>query len=162
MGLGTFRAKIRVATKATKKICVLRHSVVSDSFMTPQTVAHQSPLPMRFSRQEFWSGSQFPTPGGSSQPRERTHISCVFCIGRDILVLLRKPVKTWSVQFSLSVVSDFCGPMNHSTPGLPVHHYLPEFTQTQVHRVSDAIQPSHPLSPPFSAPNTSQHQSIFQ
>ena len=48
-----------------------------------------------------------------------------------------------SVQFSLSVLSD---PMNRSTPGLPVHHQLPEFTQTHVHRVSDAIQPSHPLS----------------
>ena len=41
-----------------------------------------------------------------------------------------------------------CDPMNHSTPGLPVHHQLPEFTQTHVHRVSDAIQPSHPLSSP--------------
>ena len=41
-----------------------------------------------------------------------------------------------------------CDPMNRSTPGLPVHHRLPEFTQTQVHRVRDAIQPSHPLSPP--------------
>ena len=53
--------------------------------------------------------------------------------------------------------------MNRSTPGLPVHHQLPEFTQTHVHRVSDAIQPSHPLSsrsPP--APNPSQHQSLFQ
>ena len=39
-----------------------------------------------------------------------------------------------------------CDPMNRSTPGLPVHHQLPEFTQTQVHRVSDAIQPSHPRS----------------
>ena len=44
-----------------------------------------------------------------------------------------------------------CDPMNHSTPGLPVHHQLPEFTQTHVHRVSDAIQPSHPLSSPFSS-----------
>ena len=42
----------------------------------------------------------------------------------------------------------FCDPMNRSTPGLPVHHQLPEFTQTQVHRVSHAIQPSHPLSSP--------------
>ena len=53
--------------------------------------------------------------------------------------------------------------MNRSTPGLPVHHQLPEFTQTHVHRVSDAIQPSHPLSslsPP--APNPSQYQSLFQ
>ena len=56
-----------------------------------------------------------------------------------------------------------CDPMNHSTPGLPVHHQLPEFTQTHVHRVSDAIQPSHPLSPPSPlAPNPSQHQSLFQ
>ena len=56
-----------------------------------------------------------------------------------------------------------CDPMNHSTPGLPVHHKLPEFTQTHIHRVSDAIQPSHPLSSPFPpAPNPSQHQSLFQ
>ena len=56
-----------------------------------------------------------------------------------------------------------CDPMTHSTPGLPVRHQLLEFTETHVHRVSDAIQPSHPLSstsPP--APNPSQHQSLFQ
>ena len=52
-----------------------------------------------------------------------------------------------------------CDPMNHSTPGLPVHHQLPEFTQTHVHIVGDAIQPSHPLSSPSPpAPNPSQHQ----
>ena len=56
-----------------------------------------------------------------------------------------------------------CDPMNRSTPGLAVHHQLPEFTQTHVHRVSDAIQPSHPLSSPSPpAPNPSQHQSLFQ
>ena len=56
-----------------------------------------------------------------------------------------------------------CDRMNCSTPGLPVHHHLPEFTQTHVHRVSDAIQPSHPLSSPSPlAPNPSQHQSLFQ
>ena len=56
-----------------------------------------------------------------------------------------------------------CDPMNRSTPGLPVHHQLLEFTETHIHWVSDAIQPSHPLlfpSPP--APNPSQHQSLFQ
>ena len=54
-------------------------------------------------------------------------------------------------------------PMNHSTPGLPVQHQLPEFTQTHGHRVSDAIQPSHPLSSPSPpAPNPSQHQGLFQ
>ena len=54
-------------------------------------------------------------------------------------------------------------PMNRSTPGLPVHHQFLKFTQTHVHRVSDAIQPSHPLSSPSPpAPNPSQHQSLFQ
>ena len=62
-----------------------------------------------------------------------------------------------SVQFSRSVVSDSFDPMNHSSPGLPVHHQLPEFTWTRVHRVSDDIQPSHPQSSPSSpAPNPSQ------
>ena len=66
-----------------------------------------------------------------------------------------------SVQ-SLSRVR-LCNPMNHSTPGLPVHHQLPEFTQTHVHWLGDAIQPSHPLSSPSPpAPNPSQHQSLFQ
>ena len=82
-----------------------------------------------------------------------------------------------SVQFSSVTQScqTLCGPMNCSTPGLPVHHQLPEFTQTHVHhqlpefiqthihRVSDAIQPSHPLSSPSPpAPDPSQHQSLFQ
>ena len=53
-----------------------------------------------------------------------------------------------------------CDPMNCSTPGLTVHHLLPEFTQTHVHRVGDAIQPSHPLSHPSPASNPSQHQSF--
>ena len=56
-----------------------------------------------------------------------------------------------------------CDPMNHSTPGLPPHHQLPEFTQTHVHWVSDAIQPSHPLpSPSPPAFNLSQHQNLFK
>ena len=67
-----------------------------------------------------------------------------------------------SVQ-SLKSCLTLCDPMNRSTPGLPVHHQLPEFTQTHVHRVGDAIQPSHPLSSPSPpAPNPSQHQSLFQ
>ena len=56
-----------------------------------------------------------------------------------------------------------CDPMTDSTPGLPVHHHLPEFTQTHAHRVCDAIQPSHPRSSPCPpAPNPSQHQSLFR
>ena len=70
-----------------------------------------------------------------------------------------------SVQFSSVTQScpTLCDPVNRSTPGLPVHHQLPEFTQTHVHRVSDAIKPSHPLSSPSPpAPNPSQHHSLFQ
>ena len=71
----------------------------------------------------------------------------------------------YSVQFGSFSQScpTLCDPMNHSTPGLPVHHQLPEFIQTHAHRVGDAIQPSHPLSsssPP--APNPFQHQGLFQ
>ena len=66
-----------------------------------------------------------------------------------------------SVQ-SLSRVR-LCDPMDCSTPGLPVHHQFLEFTQTHVHRVSDAIQPSHPLSSPSPpAFNLSQHQGLFK
>ena len=71
----------------------------------------------------------------------------------------------WAIQFSSVTQScpTLCDPMNRSTPGLPVHHQLPEFTQIHIHRVCDAIQPSHPLSTPSPpAPNPSQHQSLFQ
>ena len=77
------------------------------------------------------------------------------------IMVIRSLLNFSSVQ-SLSRVR-LCNPMNHSMPGLPVHHRLPEFTQTHVHWVSDAIQPSHPLLSPFPpAPNPSQHQSLFQ
>ena len=69
--------------------------------------------------------------------------------------------------YQFSSVAQSCptlgDPMNRSTPGLPVHHQLPEFTQTHAHRVGDAIQPSHPLLSPFPpTSNPSQHQSLFQ
>ena len=70
-----------------------------------------------------------------------------------------------SVSFSSVAQSCpiLCDPMNHSTPGLPVHHQLPEFTHTHVHWVRDGIQPSHPLSSPLPpAFNLSQHQGLFQ
>ena len=80
-------------------------------------------------------------------------------------LLLQFPLLFLSVQFSSVAQScpTLCDSMNRSTPGLPVHHQLPEFTQTHVHRVGDAIQPSHPLSSPSPpASNPSQHQSLFQ
>ena len=78
------------------------------------------------------------------------------------------PVRMAAIKKSqFSSVAQSCltlwDPMNCSTPGFPVHHQLPEFTQTHVHWVGDAIQPFHPLSSPSPpAPNPSQHQSLFQ
>ena len=73
-------------------------------------------------------------------------------------------IRLTGIQFGSVAQSclTLCDPMDCSTPGLPVHHQLPEFTQTHVHRVGDAIQPSHlsSLSPP--AFNLSQHQGLFQ
>ena len=82
-----------------------------------------------------------------------------------IIIAIKNQYHTIIIQFSSVAQScpTLCEPMNRSTPGFPVHHHLPEFTQTQVHWVGDAIQPSHPLSSPFPpAPNPSQHQSLFQ
>ena len=87
--------------------------------------------------------------------------------GRPILEWQTNPISRGISQVQFSSVAQsgqtLCDPMNHSTPGLPVHHQLPEFTQIHFHRVRDAIQPSHLLSSPSPpAPNPSQHQSIFQ
>ena len=81
--------------------------------------------------------------------------------------IMRKCKNKSYYKFKFSSVTQscptLCDPMNHSTPGLPVHHQLPEFTQTHVHRVSDALQPSYPmLSPSPPAPNPSQHHRHFQ
>ena len=77
--------------------------------------------------------------------------------------LLKSSIVNLTMGLFNSVTQSCPTPMNRSTPGLPVHHQLPEFTQTHVHRVSDAIQPSHPLSSPSPpAPNPSQHQGFFQ
>ena len=102
--------------------------------------------------------------------------SCVEALTRNVTVFENWAYKevilvNWGpealIQYQFSSVTQLyltlCDPMNQSTPGLPVHYQLPEFTQTHVHRVSDAIQPSHPLlSPSLPAPNPSQHQGHFQ
>ena len=84
---------------------------------------------------------------------------------RNCLEFIIFVINLTSVQFSS--VTQSCPtlwePMNRSMPGLPVHHQLPEFTQTHVHQIGDAIWPSHPLSSPSPpAPNSSQHQGLFQ
>ena len=107
-----------------------------------------------------------PSSRGSSRPRDQSYISCVSCIGRQVFYHWRHLRSPWSVslvQFGHSVVSDSLQPMDCSIPGLPVHHQLPEFIQTHVHHVGDAIRPSHPLSFPSSlAFNRSQNQGLFK
>ena len=132
-------------------------------FAIPWTVAHQAPLSMGFSRQEYWCMLPCPPLGDLSDPGiELKALMSPSLAGRLFTTM---PPGIPSVQFSSVAQScpTLCDPMNCSTPGLPVHHKLPEFTQTHDHGVSDAIQPSHPLlSPSPPAPNPSQHQSLFQ
>ena len=98
----------------------------------------------------------------SSHPRLLPHSPKVCSLHLCLFCCL-----TYRVIIQFSSVAQLrptlCDSMNRSTPGLPVHHQLPEFTQTHVHQVSDAIQPSHPLSSPSPpASNPSQYQSLFQ
>ena len=103
---------------------------------------------------------------GSSWPRGWTCILCLLHLlhwQADSLPLV-PPRKLISVQFSSVTQSclTLCNPMNRSMPGLAVHHQLPESTQTHVHCVRDAIQPSHPVSSPSPALNLFQNQGLFQ
>ena len=101
-------------------------------------------------------------------PLEKLNQKSHFCSRFRWLILLALNASCtlyWSIQFSSLPQSclTLCNPMNRSTPGLPVHHQLPEFTHSHAHWVGDAIQPSHPLSSPSPpAPNPSQHQGLFQ
>ena len=129
-------------------------------FATSWMVTHQTPLSMGFSRQENWSGLPFPLPEDLPDPgiEPTTLISPALAGG----FFTTEPAQFSSVQFSRSVVSDSLWPheSQHARPPCP---QLPELTQTHVHRVGDAIQPSHPLSSPSPpAPNPSQHQGLFQ
>ena len=137
--------------------CVLSHFSRVRVFVTLRTVAYQAPLFMGFSRQEYWSGLLCPPPGYLPDPG----IKPASFMSPELAGRFFTTSTTWEAQLMLlsSVTQScptLCNPMNRSTPGLPIHHQLPEFTQTHIHRVSDAIQPSHPLlcpSPP--APNPS-------
>ena len=133
------------------------------------TVHHQLPEPAQTHVHQVGDAIQPSHPLSSPSPPIFNPSIRVFSSESDLRT--RWP-KDWSsvmyllhIQFSLVAQScpTLCDPMNRSAPGLPVHHQLPEFTQTHVHRVGDAIQPSHPLSSPSPpAPNPSQHQSLFQ
>ena len=135
--------------------CMLRCSVVFDSFVTPWTVNHQAPLVhgfhivgCHFLLQGIFadSGIESKSPALAVDSFPLSHLgSTIFSCHLT------------SVQFS------HFNPMDCSTPGFPVHHQLPEFTQTHVHRIGDAIQPSRPLSSPSPlAFSLSQHQGLLQ
>ena len=131
---------------------------MSGSFVTPWTVARQATLSMGFLRQEYWSRFPFPSSGDLTGPGIEP-VSPVWLV--DSLPLSYQG-SLMKVQFSSVAQScpTLCDPMIRSTPGLPVHYQLPEFTHTHV---GDAIQPSHLLSfPSPPAPNPSQHQGLFQ
>ena len=148
--------------------------------VTPWSSAHQFPCPSPFPRvcSDSCPLNQWFYPNISSSV-----IPCSFCPqscpfsgsfrmnllfesgGQSIGASASASIQFSSVQFSSVAQScpTLCDPMDCSTPGFPVHHQLPEFTQTHVHWVSDAIQPSHPLSSPSpTALFLSQHQGLFQ
>ena len=117
---------------------------------TPWTTAHQALRPWDF-------------PGRSTGVKKNRYV----CIYNWITLLWTWANTTGLITYQIRSVSQscptLCDPMNRSTPGLPVHHQPPEFTETHIHWVSDAIQPSHPLSSPSPpALNPSQHQSLLQ
>ena len=92
-------------------------------------------------------------------------LSIVFCCCCFLVLSYHLKISFFGLQFSSSAPQScptLCDPMDCSMPGLPVHHQLPEFAQTHVHLVSDAIQPSHPLLSPSPALSLSQHQGLFQ
>ena len=126
---------------------MVSHSVMSDPVIS-WTVAQQAPLSMEFSRQEYWSG--LPCPSTGNFPKQGIEPRSLQC--RWILYYpshQRSPViHHQSVRSVAQLCPTLWDPMNRSTPGLPVHHQLSESTQTHVHWVGDAIQPSHPLSSP--------------
>ena len=96
-------------------------------------------------------------------PGKNTGVGCQFLLQDDVPVSFYSGVHMPQFSSVAQSCPTLCDPMNCSTPGLPVHHQLPEFTQTYVHQIGDAIQPCHPLSSPSPpVPNPSQHQSLFQ
>ena len=128
-------------------------------FAAPWSITRQAPLSMGFPTQEYWRGLLFPSPGDLLDC-EVEPASPASPPSAGTFFTTEPPVQFSSVAQSCPTL---CDPMNCGTPGLPVHHQLPEFTQTHVHRVGDAIQPSHPLSSPSPpAFKLSQHQSLFK
>ena len=148
--------------------------MVSNSSVTPWMATHQAPWSMGFPRQEYWSWLPFPPsgdllspgiePASPLAPTLADEFSIVKSPRKSLRCILMpiRILRDWfsSVPHSCLTLHD---PMDCSTPGFPVHHQLWELTQTHVHPVSEAIQPSHPLSSPSpSTFNLSEHQGLFK
>ena len=137
-------------------MCYVSHSIMYNSLQPHGLQPARLLCPWGFSRQKYWSRLPFPYPGDLPKP-DITPRSPT--LQSDFLTVWANS----SVQFSCSVMSNSLKPMDCSTPGIPVHHQLPEHIQTHVHRISDAIQPFHPLSSPSpSTFNLSQDWDLIQ
>ena len=114
---------------------------MSNSFPTPWSVACHAPLFVGFVRQEYWSGLPFPSPGDLPDPRIEPESPPLHADSESPW----KPLRIQSCSVT-QLCPTLCTPVDWSTMGFPVLHYLPQFAQTHVHWIDDAIQPSHPLS----------------
>ena len=146
---------------------ICRHPIISSSVALFSSCLQSFPASQSFQmHQLFISGGQSIGVSASKSVLS-VNIQDWFPLGWTSWISLQSKGFTLVSSNQIRSVSQLCptlcDPMNRSTPGLPAHHQLPEFTQTHVHRVSDAIQPSHLLSPPSSSAfNLSQHQGLFQ
>ena len=122
-----------VSSRSVSSVCMPSCFSQVRHFSTPRIVAHQAPLSMGFSRQEYWSGLPCPPPGKSSQPRDRNFVSCDSCIAGGFFTLSHwgSPYPLFSSVAQLCLT--LCNPMECSMPGFPVNHELPELAQTDVH-----------------------------
>ena len=120
-------------------VCVLSCFSCVQLFSTLWTVARQDPLSMGFSKQEYWSGLPCPPLGDLPDPgiEPLSLASHVLAGGFFTMELSGKPliifIRSDQIRSVAQLCPTLCDPMNHSTPGLPVHHQLPEFTETHVH-----------------------------
>ena len=118
---------------------------MSNSFVISWTITCQVPLSVGFLRQDYWSGLPFSSPGNLPDPGIQTRVCCI-----DRRALYSWAIIRWDLYLCWSVTQScltLCDPMDHSTPGFPVHHHPPEFSQTHVHWVipSNHLVLCHPL-----------------
>ena len=138
MGRQTYRQAI--VRQGVITFCIYVHAQSCHTLCNSITVAHQAPLSVGSSGQEYWSGWSFPSPGGLPDPGiETTSLVSPASTGGFFTTsatweaqLLKKNIYIYIRSVAQSCPT-LCDPMNRSTPGLPVHHQLPEFTQTHIH-----------------------------